>query len=98
MERACAKHGRKFGSRHRVFDFCKHLVRLVAPHSFRNGFRLVQLMNQVKRAAANLIVNSSDVLAQQSYADELDASQVQNSEKRPDMSRSWYYPEILEME
>src|SRR5579859_5557517 len=58
----------------------------------------MKLVNQIKRTAADLIIDPADVFTQQSRANQLDTAQEQNGEKSANVSCSGDYAEILEME
>src|SRR6478672_5723153 len=58
----------------------------------------MKLVDEIKRAAANLIVNPANVFTQQSRANKLHTAKKQNSQKCANVSRSRDNSEIFEME
>src|SRR6478672_9952711 len=58
----------------------------------------MKLVNEIKRATANLIVNPANVFAQQSRANKLHTAKKQNSQKCANVSRSRDDSEIFQVE
>ncbi len=58
----------------------------------------MKLVDQIKRTAADFIVNPANIFAQQSRTDELDTAEKQNGQKSANVSCSRYNAEILQME
>src|SRR5689334_10440387 len=58
----------------------------------------MEFVDQIKRPAAHLVINSSNVFADQSHANKLNAAQKQDGQQCADVSVARYHAEKLEME